>query len=181
MFKFSELITQLYILLLRSIYFHITKYHPVEKLKFNVMLYLPSINDEGKLQTVFGYVCIKLLGPLSKMWLYIWVIDEILKYSVQRSFTTILLSVLTIHYLLHVFTIFIRTWTFLFSRRNLRGILNFAVHLFVRLSVRLCVRVFCVTLYCMNGFPYNLAEVFGISWRSDRRKNHTPLKVTHAV
>ena len=63
---------------------------------------------------------------------------------------------------------------------------NRTVHLSVRPSARLCVRirVRAITLYCMNGFPYNLAEVFGISRRCVMRKNHAPIskvKVTQAV
>ena len=41
-----------------------------------------------------------------------------------------------------------------------------------------------ITLYCMNGFPYNLTEVFGISRQSVSQKNHalnTKVKVTNAV
>ena len=55
----------------------------------------------------------------------------------------------------------------------------------VRPSVRpsfFCVRA--ISLYCMNAFPYNLVEVFGISRRRVARKNHAPVskvKVTQAV
>ena len=38
-----------------------------------------------------------------------------------------------------------------------------------------CLTVRAITLYCMNGFPYNLAEVFGISRRCVTRKNHVPI------
>ena len=47
-------------------------------------------------------------------------------------------------------------------------------------SVRLCARVFCVqdiNMYSINGFPYNLAEAFGISRQCvARRTTHLSQK-----
>ena len=50
---------------------------------------------------------------------------------------------------------------FIDASKELGGILKL-----YRPSFRLCVRVFCfraITLYFMNEFPYNLAEVFDTS------------------
>ena len=56
----------------------------------------------------------------------------------------------------------------------------------VRSSVRLCVRIHvrAITVYCMNGFSYNLAEVFDMSRWCVTQKNHmhiSKVKVTLAV